>query len=323
MDVDTAEGVTDAVPAEKAFGVLGNPIRVDVLRVLGDAADPLAFSTLYDRVDVDDSGQFNYHLDKLVGHFVRKTDDGYALARPGRRVVEAVLAGTVTGEARLERTPVDDTCEYCGSTLTVEWRAGSVELYCTGCAGRYRRTHGGKPRGHDADSGYLGRLFLPPAGLADRDPDAVLDAAWRWTMSEVQALAGGICPRCSAAIDRTVLVCSDHETDECQCPNCDREHAVGVRFDCSNCILRTGGSAVLALATETELLAFLTDHGLNPLAPDAIGRLNETYQSYDEELHTTDPLDARFTFTADGDSLTLRVDGDLSVVEATRDGSSR
>jgi len=255
--------------------MLGNAIRVDILRVLGDADGQLAFSALFDRADVDDSGQFNYHLDTLVGHFVRKSDVGYRLTRPGRRVVEAVFAGTVTGEARLRRTPVDGACEYCGAALTVEWRAGSVELYCTGCAGRYAETHGGKPRGHDADRGYLGRLLLPPAGLVDRDTDAVLDAAWTWTMSEVSTLAGGICPRCAAAVDRTVLVCRDHQTDG-QCSNCASNHAVGVRFDCSNCILRTGGSAMLALATQTELLAFPTDHGLNPLAPDAIGRLNET-----------------------------------------------
>jgi hypothetical protein len=323
MDVAPDGTAGDAVPAEEAFGMLGDATRVDILRVLGDADGPLAFSTIYDRVDVDDSGQFNYHLDTLVGHFVRKTDDGYRLARPGRRVVEAVFAGTVTGEARLPRTPVDETCEYCGSTLTVEWRAGSVELYCTGCAGRYARTHGGKPRGHDADRGYLGRLLLPPAGLADRDADGVLDAAWTWTAGEAAALAGGICPRCSATVDRTVLVCRDHRADAGQCPNCDSNHAVGVRFDCSNCILQTGGSAVLALATQTDLLAFLTDHGLNPLAPDAIGRLNETYQSYEEELLAVDPLDARLSFTADGDSLTLRVDEDLAVVEATRGDGGR
>lgn len=120
-----------------------------------------------------------------------------------------------------------------------------------------------------------------------------------------------------------MLVCRDHRADAGQCPNCDSNHAVGVRFDCSNCILQTGGSAVLALATQTDLLAFLTDHGLNPLAPDAIGRLNETYQSYEEELLAVDPLDARLTFTADGDSLTLRVDEDLAVVEATRGDGGR
>lgn len=61
---------------DDAFGLLGNETRLAILQALGDAADPLSFSELRDRVWVSDSGQFNYHLDQLTGPFVGQTDEG-------------------------------------------------------------------------------------------------------------------------------------------------------------------------------------------------------------------------------------------------------
>ena len=61
---------------DEAFVTLGNETRIEILRALQDAGGPLAFSELRDRVGVDDPGQFNYHLGKLAGHFVRKDEGG-------------------------------------------------------------------------------------------------------------------------------------------------------------------------------------------------------------------------------------------------------
>jgi DNA-binding HxlR family transcriptional regulator len=56
--------------AAEAFEVLGNEIRTAMVLELADAG-PLSFSELRERVGVTDSGRFNYHLEKLVGRFVR------------------------------------------------------------------------------------------------------------------------------------------------------------------------------------------------------------------------------------------------------------
>lgn len=64
-DSDTDEP-TPLTP-EEAFAVLGNEIRVDILRALWEAGEPLAYSELQERIGVCDSGRFNYHLRKLVG----------------------------------------------------------------------------------------------------------------------------------------------------------------------------------------------------------------------------------------------------------------
>jgi DNA-binding transcriptional ArsR family regulator len=57
------------VDAERAFSALAHELRLDVLRVLADAAESGApersFSEIYDAVDVDSTSRLSYHLDAL------------------------------------------------------------------------------------------------------------------------------------------------------------------------------------------------------------------------------------------------------------------
>lgn len=314
---DTPESGTRLLP-DDAFAALGNEIRVDILRVLGEAHEPLSFSSLFDRIDLDDSAQFNYHLDKLVGHFVQKDDEGYALRRAGHRVIEAVLSGAVTDDPRLDRTAVDEQCHFCGSQLEIQWRGGSIELFCTGCGGMWERSYGRAGSPEQAGSGYLGRLPLPPAGLEHRTPSEALQAGYTWANLELLAMSSGICPRCSATLDTSLNVCEDHEAADGPCEACGTGYAVRAVVDCTNCIFVTGSGAFLGLLANTELLAFFTEHGLNPVTPDSIRRADAAKMEYDETIHSTDPFEATFTFTVGEDCLALRVDQDLSVIEATR-----
>lgn len=56
MTTDSEGEEWTTLPPDDAFGVLGNEMRMEVLRTLAEADDRLAFSELYDRVDVDDTG---------------------------------------------------------------------------------------------------------------------------------------------------------------------------------------------------------------------------------------------------------------------------
>ena len=308
-----SEDVADRLSPEDAFAVLGNETRLGILRALGEADGPVAFSELYDGVDVDDSGQFNYHLDKLVGHFVHKGEDGYFLREPGQRVVEAVLSGAVTETPEMERTGVDLSCRICEAPVEARWIEGSVELYCTSCDGAWSQARGGPPRGGDAETGYLGRLLLPPAGLRDRDPDEVVQTAWTWTILEILSSANGICPRCSGPIERTVSVCTAHEYGGGVCESCHHRYAITASFHCTNCVFSTGGSGGLAVIGHPAMFAFLSDQGFDPIQPADTGVVEAIHQGYTEEILGTDPLDARFTFEADSSTLILRVDEELNV----------
>ncbi|WP_123536359.1 winged helix-turn-helix domain-containing protein [Halosimplex salinum] len=317
--------MTDDSPArtlspDEAFELLGNETRVAILRTLGGTEDPVSFSDLRERVGTADSGRFNYHLDRLTGHFVRKRAEGYELRRAGERVVEAVLSGAVTDAPVLERTQIDQPCHFCGAPVAVRFREERVELYCTECPGSYSRTSSPTESGTDAPGGYLGYHPLPPAGVADRDPEAVFRAAWFWGHLELTAAAAGVCPRCSATLDRSTRVCEAHDAGAGLCETCGRRYAVAFDLSCTNCIYDESGAAPVGLADSGALVGFLLDHGLNPFAPTAesLPRLNRAFHDVTERVVSTDPFEARFTFAVGDDRLTLTVGEDLQVVDAER-----
>lgn len=310
---------TDRLPPDEAFAVLGDETRFGILRTLGDLDPPVSFSTLYERSDVDDSGGFNYHLDRMVGHFVERVDDGYRLATAGRRVVEAVLSGAVTERPDLPLTGVDEPCPYCGASTLVRWDRGGVELFCPACDGRYgRRCCEGGPPEEAATAGYLGRYPMPPAGVQDRDPEAALGAAWTWGNLEILSLSSGVCPRCSGTVEWTATVCGTHDAADGPCRECGGRYVVGAAAACTNCILETGGEPLVALAANTDLLALLAANGYNPVDPEHIHPVEAVHGEYEETVHATDPLRATYTFSTDGESVSLTVDETLTVVETGR-----
>ncbi|PSQ07990.1 transcriptional regulator, partial [Halobacteriales archaeon QS_5_68_33] len=87
MTIDTGEPEHSTLSPDEAFAALGNEARLEILRTLGASDGPLTYAELYERVEYDDPSNFSYHLNKLAGHFVRKTDRGYGLWDAGRRVV--------------------------------------------------------------------------------------------------------------------------------------------------------------------------------------------------------------------------------------------
>lgn len=304
-----------ALAPDEAFAVVGNETRVQILRTLGEAETPLSFTELRDRIGLRQGGQFNYHLDRLLAHFVRKTDEGYALRQAGRRVVEAVLSGAVTDAPVLERTLVEQTCPRCRAPVEVRYHQGHLEQFCTECAGTFGRDDA-------TQSGYLGCLMLPPAGLQARSTDEAVRAAWTWMNLRLLAIASGLCPNCSAALERWPSVCEDHDAAAGLCDRCDRRNAVQFHYRCTNCILDGTGDAAVCLAADTDLLAFLTDHGLDPVAPARISRVWRVCCDYEEIVRSTDPFEVQFTFTIDDDTLTLTVGDDLSVIDATTHGAT-
>jgi len=114
----TPEFDLNGLSPDEAFAVLGNEIRLDIIRVLwqadaaheyddvSDTVGTMAFSQLRRRVGIDDNGQFNYHLSRLSPHFIRQTDCGYRLSGAGKQIARTVIA--VSGEESVELTRMDD-----------------------------------------------------------------------------------------------------------------------------------------------------------------------------------------------------------------------
>lgn len=296
---------------DAAFSVLGNEIRIQILQTLGEADGPLTFTEIRNLIGLKRGGQFNYHLDQLVGHFVIKSNAGYELRAPGRRVVKAVLSGSVAESPATEREEINQACQLCGAPIEVRYHEEAVETFCTECSGMWGS--------HETiEDGYLGRRLLPPAGVEDRSSEAMYRASWTWTNLDFFAMASGLCPACSATVDTSVDVCDDHKPENGRCPACENRSAARLLVKCTNCILDLSGSLPIVVANETALLDFLTDHGLNPVAPDSIAPVQRFFSDYDEEIESAEPFRAELTFDVEGDSITLTVDNTLSVVDIDR-----
>jgi len=126
----TEDDGDEDVPPEDAFSLVANETRMDVLKALWEADGPRSFSALRERVGVRDSGQFNYHLGKLVGHFVRKTADGYRLSLDDRELeidchdgpeeaVHWVLTLRADGETVSKFGPYESTAKLVDQLETV------------------------------------------------------------------------------------------------------------------------------------------------------------------------------------------------------------
>lgn len=313
MTINTESDGSSGLSPDETFAVLGKKVRLQILQTLGEADEPLAYSELYDRTEYDDSSNFNYHIGKLEEHFIRKTEEGYVLRHTGRRVIEAVLSGAVTESPVVERTQVDWPCFLCGAPIEVSYQHEHVGMYCPQCGGT---------RGAESTTGedwgvpgrdVLGYLNLPPAGVAARTPAGILEAASVWTTTEAMELARGICPRCSATVEESVAVCEDHDTGDGRCEACDQQFGATIHYCCTNCIFTLESPSVTALLANIELIDFMVEHGIDPLAPNGFH-----LSALDESILSTDPFEARYRFIADGDALILTVNDSLSVVDATR-----
>jgi len=318
MTTGTGDGDSPGVSPDDAFAVLGDETRLAILRTLGNADTPLAFSELYDRIGYDTTSNFNYHLGRLEGHFVRRTEAGYDLRQAGRRIVEAVLSGAVTDAPELEPTRIDVDCPLCGARTAVDYEQERVDIYCTSCSGIFGTVDTIPHLSAPGEYGSLGHMSLPPAGLRGRTAAELLGAAWAWSYLEFIARGSGLCPRCSAPVEQSVTVCEDHEETDDACDSCGRTYAVHFHTSCTNCIDDWHGIVPGLLLGTTDLQAFLAANGINLIAPDTLDRAMRTLGNYEEEVVSTDPFEARFTFTIDGDALALTIDEDLSVVDVTR-----
>lgn len=126
-----------------AFELLSNETRLAILLALWEAYDPRAvdnavpFSELYDRIEIRDSGNFTYHLNKLTDHFIKKTDEGYQLRNAGFKIVRGVIAGAGLNleEQRLQSTKIPRSCESCDGPVELSYEDGRLYQICTACEG--------------------------------------------------------------------------------------------------------------------------------------------------------------------------------------------
>jgi len=232
--------VPDVEATADAFGVLADPVRVEILAALWEADEtPIQYSALLSAVDVQDSGRFNYHLSKLTDHFVAKTDDGYRLRPSGMVVLNAIYAGSYVDAPIRDGLDVGGDCPTCGTALVGEYDAGMFRVNCGDC------------------DDQLFMLSFPPRGVTRRDEDELLDAISVYTRAHTRRANDGLCPFCGG----TMAMWLDVQADS------DLPVSALVYSECGNCGAENRSSVGFSVLEHPAVAGFLYDQGVPPDAP--------------------------------------------------------
>lgn len=226
------------ISPDEAFASLGNETRIAIIRVLGEAGgESLSFSELRDRVGTRDSGQFNYHLRRLVDQFVRRTDDGkYELSYAGARVVGAIYSGEFTRRGSEGTIPLESDCIGCGTQLEATYEGEVVQIRCPGC--------------DEIETGF----GFPPGGIEDRTPAELTHVFDRWLTSVFTLVGDCLCYNCAGNMTASITAESEylHEDD----PVC-------LEFSCDRCADITTVSVSSYLFFHPDVIGFYADHGVD------------------------------------------------------------
>ena len=289
----------DRVSPADAFELLAAEPRMDILQSLvvarREGKTPLSFSELRRDTAIEDSGRFNYHLGKLVGTFVEKTDDGYDLSYAGHAIVAAIIAGTYTGSERKEPQQLADDCVLCGAPITASYTDGELAVRC-------------------ANDHNLFVTGFPPGAAAGMDMETLLEVASLRTYQRIEFATTGRCPECFGSLrttpETTDLGGGEMHLLDSQCERCGETFTV---------------SAGNYLVFAPEVVSFYREHGVDvhherpwTMAVALEGRGVDEGGSADATVVSTDPYRLQFDLEEDGDHLLVTLDDRGRVIEATR-----
>lgn len=313
------DGDLNRTDVESAFSLLSHEIRLDILLALldewaGAYTAAKSYSELMDAVGMNDSGKFNYHLERLRGVYVRKTDDGYVPTASATALYRMVLAHRPT-ESTDQSIDVDAPCPSCGADAIGRYEGSFLTVACAACE-------------------WPGLTYgFPANGLENRTGDDVLEAVERRTLHHAALGGSGQCPFCAGTTE--VLVFADDNRS-------DRGTIRGVLDGDDSPSNSTGAEASTAesapptedprveLACET--CSWIVDVSLlvplcfEPQVSRLLDRLDVHPLGFEESVDDTEiacrvrserPLELAVEITTSSGSGTFVVDEELTVLDGT------
>ncbi|WP_434523218.1 DUF7351 domain-containing protein [Halorubrum sp. AS12] len=186
--------------SEEAFALLGHEIRLDILRAFFERYAPvdpgsrsdvreertLSYAELMAATDMEDSGKFNYHLEKLRGIYVEEIEEGYVPTAGAIALYEAVIANRPT-ESVPTNFDIDESCPNCESRLQGKYEQEFLTVECSAC-----------------DLFWGATYRFPKNGLSVREGENVYEALYDRMMYHVGLARTGQCPSCAGITSLTV-----------------------------------------------------------------------------------------------------------------------
>lgn len=279
----------ESKPTE-VFDLVSNSTRVEILRALASAhadapTDPwLEYGELQEAVGVRDNGNFNYHLDRL-GDLVVKRSDGYRLSRVGMAIVSAAASGVFDSEWTWGPIDAPGDCLFCDDSVELRYEDGILWLAC------------------GTDDHSL-PLSVPPSLLDSHPEEDVIERIAFLEHQWIELTRQGICSECNGYVEGEIEFGGarrDHYHYHGHCHRCGFQHGIPVGM------FLTGHPAVRN---------FYYEHGVD-IRTTPFWTL-EFYTPGDETVLSTDPLRLRVDVTREGETLSLTLDRDGSVVSTDR-----
>jgi hypothetical protein len=282
MPDSPTDGDREAV--RDAFSLLAHNIRLDIVLALlegwaGVHTEPQRYSDLMGAVGMEDSGKFNYHLDKLRGVYVEQVEGGYVPTAAATALYRAVLAHRPTEETT--RTgELDEACPNCGGTVIERYERSFLSHECADC------------------EEWPGMTYSFPAnGLRGRTESERQQAVVYRAGYHIGLARTGQCPFCAGRVE----VAFDPQTDWA-------EHGESsVELACDTCTWQVVVAVLTPLQFEPRVAAALTGVGVDlPLAE---------FQDVETgvERVSADPVRRAVTIGTDDGTVTVVVDDELAV----------
>jgi hypothetical protein len=166
----------------------------------------LSYAELMGAVEMEDSGKFNYHLEKLRGIYIEEVEEGYVPTASAIALYEAMIANQPT-ETVSTNFSVDERCPNCESVLRGEYEQEFLSVDCPTC-----------------DLFWGATYRFPKNGLTVRDGENVFELLYDRMIHHVGLARTGQCPSCAGAtsvvIPRERLDGDSTPTVELSCETC-------------------------------------------------------------------------------------------------------
>lgn len=261
-----------------SFAAVANETRLTMLIALwlhGDAS----FTDLFDRTALEDTGQFGYHLNKLVGEFVYKRNDHYTLTNVGRELVMTIFTHVDGAKSLTRQIDLEHGCHSCAGDVLARSRGDWLRIDCTDCGKLY--------------ASYP----VPRASLQHHDSDDMLSVFDQRLRRMNSLVHRDICPNCACSMACAVVT--------------DAEPEPGLPFvfvhTCDHCLMKLFTVPATSLLEHPSVLAFYHDTGLD-LFDIPHWELAWMFDGRTIDVLSTSPLAYTVTIEIDTDQLLVTLD---------------
>jgi hypothetical protein len=193
--------------------------------------DPtMQFTELRKQVGHADPGNFNYHLKRLTGGLVIKTEAGYKLSDIGLRFVGILLSDRFDPDADID---IDTTisCPICARSATVAYEQGTIRAEC--------------------GQGHSLRGDIGPGLVADRTVETALELAVSTGQFQTRLAIRGICHNCDGPISGELQPPVSKDEPITFVASCDR---------CGSFVQNTAGGCVF---DHPAVVSLCYEHGID------------------------------------------------------------